>query len=120
MKKVEIPKTSALSFANNNPGNLRFAGQDGAVKGKGGFARFNSPEDGLNALTNQIKLDASRGHTLSTFINKFAPPTENDTKLYIQQAMKALGVTKDTPISQIPLDKLTKFVAQKESSTKVN
>lgn len=120
LAKVEIPKTSALSYANNNPGNLRFAGQDGAVKGKGGFARFNSPEDGLNALMNQIKLDASRGHTLSTFINKFAPPTENDTKLYIQQAMNTLGVTKDTPISQIPLDKLTKFVALKESSTKVN
>lgn len=118
--KVQIPQSSALSFANNNPGNLRFANQTGAVQGKGGFARFNSPEEGLNALMNQIKLDAGRGHTLSTFINKFAPPTENNTKLYIQQAMKALGVSKDTPISQIPLDKLTQFVALKESSTKIN
>lgn len=120
LSKIEIPKTSALSFANNNPGNLKFAGQDGAVKGKGGFARFNSPEDGVNALMNQIRIDAERGHTLATFINKFAPPTENDTKLYVQQAMKYLGVTKDTPISQIPVDKLTKFIALKESSTKVN
>lgn len=118
--RVEIPKTSSLSFYNNNPGNLRFAGQDGAVKGKGGFAKFNSPEDGLNALMNQIKLDASRGHTLTTFISKFAPSTENDTKLYIQQAMKALGVTKDTPISKININKLTNFMALKESSTKVN
>ena len=118
--KIEIPKTSKLSFINNNPANLRFAGQIGASKGEGGFAKFNSPQEGLNALVDQIKLDAGRGHTLSTFINKFAPPTENDTKLYIQQAMEALGVSKDTPISQIPVNKLAKFMAMKESSTKVN
>lgn len=118
--KIEIPKTSKLSFINNNPANLRFAGQIGASKGEGGFAKFNSPQEGLNALVDQIKLDAGRGHTLSTFINKFAPPTENDTKLYIQQAMQTLGVSKDTPISQIPVNKLAKFMAMKESSTKVN
>jgi hypothetical protein len=117
--KVDIPKTSKLSFINNNPGNLRFAGQEGASTGSGGFAKFSSPEKGLEALTNQIKIDMQRGHTLASFIGKFAPPTENDTKLYIQQAVKALGYRENTPISQIPIYKLTKFIAMKESSTKV-
>lgn len=116
---IEIPESSKLSFVNNNPANLRFAGQIGAVKGQGGFAKFPSPQAGLTALANQINLDAGRGHTLSTFINKFAPPTENDTNLYVKQAMKALGVSKDTPISKIPVDKLVKFMAMKESSTKI-
>jgi len=116
---IEIPKTSRLSFVNNNPGNLRFAGQAGAVEGEGGFAKFTSPDAGVKALTNQIKLDTGRGHTLASFINKFAPPTENDTNQYIAQAVKNLGVSPETPLSKIPQDKLTKFMALKESSTKI-
>lgn len=117
---IEIPRTSRLSFVNNNPGNLKFAGQDGAVKGEGGFAKFTSPQAGLNALVNQIKLEVKRGHTLASFVNKFAPPSENDTKQYIQQATMALGFNANTPLKNIPIDELAKFVAQKESSTKIN
>jgi hypothetical protein len=116
---VQIPKSSRLAFVNNNPGNLRFVGQKNAVKGEGGFARFNSPQEGLIALQNQIKLDASRGLTLAQFINKFAPPTENDTRTYIQQVQKMTGATPDTPISNIDLLTLTKAVAKKESSTNI-
>jgi len=119
MSSVEIPKSSKLSFVNNNPGNLRFAGQYGAIKGEGGFAKFKTPQEGFDALIRQIKLDVSRGHTIASFINKFAPPTENDTKLYIQQAVKALGYKADTPLNKVPLNELAKFVALKESSTKV-
>lgn len=117
---VTIPKTSNLAYVNNNPGNLRFAGQTGATQGQGGFAKFSSPEEGVKALNNQIALDASRGHTLASFINKFAPPTENNTAQYISQAIANLGVTKDTPLSKIPTDKLVKFIALKESSTKIS
>lgn len=117
---IEIPKTSRLAFINNNPGNLRFVGQSGAVEGEGGFAKFNTPEDGLNALTNQIKLDTARGLTLSQFISKYAPPTENNTKQYLTQASSSLGVTPDTPLTNIPLDELTKFIALKESSTRIS
>lgn len=117
---VTIPKTSNLAYVNNNPGNLRFAGQSGASQGQGGFAKFSTPEEGVKALTNQITLDASRGHTLASFISKFAPPTENNTAQYISQAIASLGVTKDTPLSKIPADKLAKFIALKESSTKIS
>lgn len=117
---VSIPKTSNLAYVNNNPGNLRFAGQTGASQGQGGFAKFNSPEEGVKALNNQIALDASRGHTLASFINKYAPPTENNTSQYLSQAIANLGVTKDTPLSKIPTDKLAKFIALKESSTKIS
>lgn len=117
---VSIPKTSNLAYVNNNPGNLRFAGQTGATQGQGGFAKFSSPQAGLQALQKQIQLDATRGHTLASFINKYAPPTENNTSQYITQAIANLGVAKDTPISKIPVDKLAKFITLKESSTKIS
>lgn len=111
---------SRLAQVNNNPGNLRFAGQTGATQGQGGFARFPSPQAGYQALLNQIKLDASRNLTLSQFVNKYAPPSENDTKLYIQQMSKATGASPSTPLKNIDLNTLGKAMALKESSTRVS
>lgn len=117
VSKVSIPQTSRLAYVNNNPGNLRFAGQTGAVKGEGGFAKFPSPAAGLTALVNQIKLDASRGLSLSSFINKYAPPSENDTSGYLQQVASMLGVSPNTAIKDVDINKLTAAIARKESST---
>lgn len=114
---VNIPEQSRLSSVNNNPGNLRFAQQRGASQGEGGFARFETPEAGFQALKNQISLDASRGLTLEQFINKFAPPSENDTQLYVSQMVQATGADGDTLVSEIDLDTLAKAMARKESST---
>jgi hypothetical protein len=116
---IQIPKESRLSYVNNNPANLRFAGQTGASKGEGGFARFETPEAGIQALQNQIKLDASRGLTLSQFINKFAPPSENDTQTYIKQVQQMTGARPSQKISGIDINLLTKAIAKKESSTNI-
>ena len=108
---------SPLAIANNNPGNLRYVGQAGATEGKSGFAKFATPEAGVKALQNQIALDASRGLTVEQFINKYAPPSENDTQLYINQFTKALGTDKKVKIAQLDLNQITQFMANKESST---
>lgn len=108
---------SRLAKANNNPGNLRFAGQPGATQGEGGFARFPSPQAGYEALKRQIALDAGRGHTLEGFIKKYAPPNENDTDLYIEQMVKATGASRKTPVKNINLDLLARAMAKKESSS---
>ncbi len=114
---ASIPKTSRFAYVNNNPGNLRFAGQSGAVKGENGFAKFKTPADGVTALENQIKLDASRNLTLAQFVGKYAPPTENDTNKYIQDIIKITGAQKNTSIKNIDLRTLVKAVAKKESGT---
>lgn len=114
---VDIPVSSRLAHVNNNPGNLRFAGQSGARQGEGGFAAFDSPEDGAAALYRQIDLDASRGMSLKQFVNKYAPPSENDTVQYVKQMTEFTGASEDTPISQIDRDKLAQAVARKESSS---
>lgn len=110
---------SHLAVVNNNPGNLRFVGQAGATQGSGGFARFSSPAAGVSALASQIKLDASRGATLASFINKYAPPSENNTSQYLTQAIANLKVSPTTKLSSISLPAIVKFMALKESSTKL-
>ena len=110
---------SHLAQVNNNPGNLRFAGQAGAIQGQGGFAKFSTPEAGYNALLNQIKLDADRGHTLASFVTKYAPPSENDTALYIKQIAQALSANPNTRLGELDIQKLGKAMALKESSTRI-
>lgn len=117
--RASIPQSSRLSYVNNNPGNLRYAGQKGAIRGEGGFAKFATPEDGIKALENQIKLDASRGLTLAQFVSKYAPPTENNTNLYIKQVAQMVGTSPSTLIKGIDLNSLVRAIAQKESGTKI-
>ena len=114
---TSIKLGSPLARANNNPGNLRYVGQAGAVQGQGGFAKFSTPQAGVEALKNQIKLDASRGHTLASFISKYAPPSENNTDLYVKQISQRLGVNPQTNISKLDINQLVREIAKKESSS---
>ena len=69
---------------NNNPGNLNYAGQTGAVLEDGSnarFAKFGSTAEGVSALAKQLQRYGERGlDTVSKIINKYAPSSENDTK----------------------------------------
>ncbi len=111
---------------NNNPGGLKFAHQKGAVDDGSGYAKFETPEAGYQALVNQVKLDqgTGRGHTVRSYVEKYAPPknkegkAENNTEEYIKQFSNALGVTPDTPLASIDTEKIAAFQAQKESGTK--
>jgi hypothetical protein len=94
-----------LSIRNNNPGNLRFVNQPGATRGEGGFAKFNSPEEGIEALRRQVYLDTqNRGLTLSQFIAKYAPPNENNTSRYITYVSQQTGIKPNeiVPENMIP------------------
>jgi len=92
-----------LAVKNNNPGNLKFANQPGATEDARGFAKFDDPQAGMNALVNQINLDRSRGDTLEEFISDYAPPSENATQNYIDYVSERTGIA---PGEQIPADKV--------------
>lgn len=108
------------SFRNNNPGNLDYSNNlkniDNGVTiengGKGRFAKFSTAELGIKALVeNKIKrwangnMPITSGNqsqlpggykkgtqpTIKQFFYTYAPPSENNTQLYISQVINALN-----------------------------
>lgn len=113
------------NYRNNNPGNLVFANQEGATleapnaKGEQRFARFNTPEEGIRALANQVSsyyngTSAAAGYqklqTVSSIISKWAPPKENNTNQYIDNVSKYLGVSPNEKIDVSNPEVMTQLV----------
>lgn len=94
---------TAPSMRNNNPWNINYAGQAGAVPA-GRFARFPTPEAGVQAADRQLQLYAtgkSRNvtrplKTLTEIINTASPRSDgNDPEAMIKGASQQLGVRPD-------------------------
>ncbi|MDU3934375.1 MAG: hypothetical protein E7G96_13430 [Serratia liquefaciens] len=84
------PGNNALGLRNNNPGNLRAA--PNATGRNGGFVTFETPEDGLAALSRQLMLFGDRGkNKLNSMIPTYAPSSENNTQAYIEAVAKQTG-----------------------------
>lgn len=82
-----------LGIRNNNPGNLRPVGSSV------GFQQFASPEEGLAALDRNLLAYANTGiNTLEGVINRWAPPSENDTGAYVRAAAQRLGIDPKQPL----------------------
>jgi hypothetical protein len=87
------------SYRNNNPGNLIYVGQSGAIGADAnGFAVFPDYSTGYQALVNQLNLDASRGMTVDQLASSWAPAgiPGNDPTLYSSVMAGALGVDPST------------------------
>lgn len=81
---------------NNNPGNIehrsdtRWQGQAGH---DGRFARFETPEHGLRALSRDLGTKMGRGLTsVRSILETYAPRGENDTDAYVAAVSRSLGV----------------------------
>lgn len=106
---------------NNNPGDLRFVGQRGATLGAGGFAKFKSIADGIQAANHQLDLFAGRGiNTIDSIIKKWAPTNENDTEGYIKNLEKGLGIDRNKPLTAGDRQKLLKGIFGQEGVNKVS
>jgi len=103
IQRVEGYFPGSLAYRNNNPGNLIYVGQAGAIPGDGGFARFASYNDGWQALLDQIQRYASRGMTIQSMMNVYAPAGDGDNNpnAYAREIAGALGVTVDTPLQAL-------------------
>lgn len=94
---------SARGTRNNNPGNIRISDDhwQGAIGDDGAFVRFATPELGVRAMTRNLMTYANRDglNTIRGIITKWAPPSDNnDTEAYINDTVKAMGVTPDTEL----------------------
>lgn len=103
----------------NNPGNLR---PPGKTKG---FRSFKTPQEGYNALVDQVELYKSGNSTtgitgestLFELINKYAPKKDNNNpKLYTKFIADNLGISPNTPISQIDTNKLVDLIINFENN----
>lgn len=120
MGQIQIPGDPAnnISVRQNNPFNLKHVGQEGSLgAGTRGFSIFETPEHGVKAGIKQIQLMQGRGLTFGQFAEKYAPAYENPT--WAADVAKAVEVDHDTPINQIPIMKLARAVAWRESQTKI-
>jgi hypothetical protein len=103
IQTVEGYYPGSLAYKNNNPGNLRPAGQPGCVP-VNGFCSFATYDQGYQALLNQIALDASRGFSISEFISKYAPASDsNDPTSYAARLASALGLSVSDPLAAADL-----------------
>lgn len=118
LPKFGVPDTTLKTPAavNNNPGNLR---------GASGWQKFSTPEEGFQALVDDItakqtgRTTTGLGptSTLAEFFSKYAPPSENDTQRYVDVVAKRLGVTADTQIGKLDNIALAKEIAAFEDRT---
>ncbi len=74
--------TKSLAFQNNNPGNIEAPG--------GKFIKYPTKLNGFVALVADIA--ANQGKTLTQFLYKYAPPSENDSDLYVSVVSQLSGV----------------------------
>jgi hypothetical protein len=101
IQQIEGWAPGTRSYRNNNPGNLMYAGQTGAIgQDAQGFAIFPDYQTGLTALDNQITLDASRGKTISEFTSIYAPASDgNNPTSYAAQIAAAAGLSPSDSLS---------------------
>lgn len=88
---------------NRNPGNIVKTNSlwDGEIDGSDSrFKTFETDDAGLDAIgANLLAYNDKHGlNTVSGIINRWAPPTENDTGAYVQSVAASLGVKPDQPI----------------------
>lgn len=97
------------NWRNNNPGNLRVSSftkaQPGYIGVGGGFAVFDSYENGSKAQQNLLfKSPSYQSLSIASGIARYAPPSENNTQGYINDITNALGVPASTPLASLTPD----------------
>lgn len=87
-KEAQFASKGSKAHLNNNPGNIRFVGQEGATRGEGGFAKWGSMEEGIEAyfklMDSSYRQFLDKGD-IDGLVNKYAPPSENNSDLYSKQ-----------------------------------
>lgn len=98
--------SGSISYLNNNPGNLKFAGQPGATgQDRFGHAIFPTFQDGYQALINQIRamLDGRSSlypptFTLVQAMNRYATANGNQYAMFIADR---IGVDPNITLEQL-------------------
>ncbi len=90
-------------FRNKNPGNIRKGIDWQGMRPNqtdSAFVQFIDPVYGIRAMNKIIKTYSTKYGltTVRGIINRWAPPTENNTNSYVNDVASRLGVAPDQPI----------------------
>ena len=107
-------RTGARNWRNNNPGNIEYgklAQQYGAIGTDGRFAIFPDEQTGRNAMKGLL-FDSGvyQGMTIASALNKYSPPSENDTEGKIRDVVAETGLDPNTPLDQMTPQQRDAFV----------
>jgi hypothetical protein len=101
---ADVDGKVSRGIRNNNPGNIRRSSTHwqgmSSTQSDTSFITFDTPEHGIRAMT-RIILNYQQNHQLNTvdgIVNRWAPPTENNTVAYVNAVARNVGVTPSTPI----------------------
>jgi hypothetical protein len=91
----KVYNSMVRGLRNNNPGNLKSLGipWQGKIGTDGTFDIFDTMENGIRALTKDLKKDffTDGQETITALISEFAPGSENNTAAYIARVSEAVG-----------------------------
>ncbi|WP_404402991.1 virion protein [Idiomarina seosinensis] len=102
---MTLNSSQPRGLRNNNPGNLRgsdaFKWQGEMGRDNKDFVVFDTPENGLRALARILQTYRNRYglNTIEGVLSRYAPPSENNTESYIKHAVRAMGLSRHTPLT---------------------
>lgn len=112
---------AALGVRNNNAGNLEASpwtqSQPGYVGSDGRFAQFDTPDNGLNALSSLLTNKYNKGLTTPRqIIGSWAPSSDgNNVDAYSKYVGSAAGIGPDDALTPDHLPAVARAIAQYES-----
>ncbi len=123
---VDTAKRTTRGFRNNNPGNLIYVstrdweGRKTPRTDKK-FDQFIQLQYGVSAMIKVLADNIDAGKTLEQLINRYAPPSENNTVSYMNSAAKKVGLSSvKLKMDRSHLKLLTITLIQLENSTTIS
>jgi len=124
LSNIKKPKV-VRNVRSNNPGNIKDFGikwdgmtgtESGGSVAEGNFVVFDNPENGIRALTRDLTNKRKRGlDTITKILNKYAPNgKENDTKSYIKDVARDVGIGATDKLSDKNMFKMIKAITKHE------
>lgn len=116
---TDIVTNSTRGERNNNPGNIVYSPANnwqGQIGHDGRFVTFSSPEYGIRALGLLLTKYMSQGYnSVSSIINHWAPPNENDTAAYIADVSATTGISANAIVDQSAVPAIAQAIIKHEN-----
>jgi len=100
----QLRRTGVRNWRNNNPGNLEYGGfakAKGAVGTDGRFAVFPTLEIGSKAKEDLVFGKNYINLSIRNAIARYAPESENDVNMYVNQIVQATNASPDTVLKDL-------------------